>query len=161
MLALPQALRHLCYRIASLSDLGHRIPLEILAEITSTHHGLLASNSGKKTSTNLGAIHFLDKIVSDATMWEKLRRSVRDGSIDIINVIAPPEGLRVPGADSYVWEQSEALMDAQHRGVIFVRPGSKEQGNCKSESYTVMTARGKTFVWKGWRLSRPTEVVLC
>ena len=40
-----------------LSDLRHCIPLELLAEITRTLHRLLASNSGKKTSTNLGAIH--------------------------------------------------------------------------------------------------------
>ncbi|MFN3910735.1 hypothetical protein, partial [Hyphomonas sp.] len=37
-------------------DLGHRIPLEIVAETTFAHDGLLASNLGKKASTNLGAI---------------------------------------------------------------------------------------------------------
>ena len=44
-------------RIATLRDLSHRVSFEIVAEITFAHHGLLASNLGKKTSTNLGAIH--------------------------------------------------------------------------------------------------------
>jgi hypothetical protein len=35
----------------------YRVPLEIVAEIGFAHDGLLASNLGKKASTNLGAIH--------------------------------------------------------------------------------------------------------
>jgi len=56
MRAHAQALGDLRNRIAPLRDLGHRIPFEIVAEITFTHVGLLASNLGKKASTNLGAI---------------------------------------------------------------------------------------------------------
>jgi hypothetical protein len=37
--------------------LRYRVAFEIVAEITFAHHGLLASNLGKKVSTNLGAIH--------------------------------------------------------------------------------------------------------
>jgi hypothetical protein len=36
--------------------LRYRVAFEIVAEITFAHHGLLASNLGKKVSTNLGAI---------------------------------------------------------------------------------------------------------
>jgi len=52
-----QPLRHLRDRIASLGDLRHCVPFEVVAEIGFAHHGLLASKLGKKASTNLGAIH--------------------------------------------------------------------------------------------------------
>lgn len=59
MLAHTQALRHFRNRIAPLGVLRHCIPLELFTEIPLTHHGLFASNLGKKTSTSLGAIHLL------------------------------------------------------------------------------------------------------
>ncbi|WP_373474291.1 hypothetical protein, partial [Sphingorhabdus lacus] len=46
-------------RIASLRDLSHRIPPELIAEIYLAHLRLLTSKLGKKASRNLGAIHFL------------------------------------------------------------------------------------------------------
>jgi protein-disulfide isomerase-like protein with CxxC motif len=40
-----------------LRDLRHSVSFEIAAEIGLAHDSLLASNLGKKASTNLGAIH--------------------------------------------------------------------------------------------------------
>ncbi|MGJ3258744.1 MAG: hypothetical protein ACFE0S_03985, partial [Rhodospirillales bacterium] len=40
-----------------LRNLTHRVALKIVAEIGFAHSGLLASNLGKKASTNLGAPH--------------------------------------------------------------------------------------------------------
>jgi hypothetical protein len=59
VLAHAQPLRHLRNRIAPLSDLRDSIALELITEISGPHHGLLASNLGKKASTNLGAIHLM------------------------------------------------------------------------------------------------------
>jgi hypothetical protein len=56
VLADPQSLRNFRDRIAALRDLGHRIPLELIAEIYLAHLRLLTSNLGKKASRNLGAI---------------------------------------------------------------------------------------------------------
>ena len=49
-------LRGLPNRIPTLGELTHRVKLALLAEVSFAHHGLLASNLGKKASTNLGAI---------------------------------------------------------------------------------------------------------
>lgn len=57
MLADPQSLRNIRNRVSTLRDLTHRVTLELVAEIAFAHYGLLASNLGKKASTNLGAIH--------------------------------------------------------------------------------------------------------
>ncbi|GGC36816.1 hypothetical protein GCM10011371_25260 [Novosphingobium marinum] len=56
MLADPEPLRNLRHPVAALGDLGHRITLELVAEISFPHRRLLSSNLGKKASTNLGAI---------------------------------------------------------------------------------------------------------
>ncbi len=48
--------RNLRNRLTPLGNLQHRVSLEIVTEIGVAHHGLLASNLGKKASTNLGAI---------------------------------------------------------------------------------------------------------
>jgi hypothetical protein len=58
MLADAEALRNLRHRIAPLSDLCHRVSLELVAEIAFAHLGLLASNLGDKASTPLGDIHY-------------------------------------------------------------------------------------------------------
>jgi hypothetical protein len=55
MLADTQTLRNLGNRIAPLRDLAHRVTLKLFAEIRFAHDALLASKSGKKASTNLGA----------------------------------------------------------------------------------------------------------
>ena len=57
MLAHAQTPGNLRYRMAPINNLGHRVPLEIPSDIDLTHFILLASNLGKKVSTNLGAIH--------------------------------------------------------------------------------------------------------
>ena len=44
-------------QLAPLGDLTHRVLLELVAEISFAHLGLLASKLGKKASTNLVAIH--------------------------------------------------------------------------------------------------------
>jgi hypothetical protein len=44
--------------------LRYRVAFEIVAEITFAHHGLLASNLGKKVSTNLGAIQTPDSVIT-------------------------------------------------------------------------------------------------
>lgn len=49
--------RDLRDRIASLGNLRHRVPFELIAETGFARHGLLASQSGTKASTNPGAIH--------------------------------------------------------------------------------------------------------
>ncbi|GGO30316.1 hypothetical protein GCM10010991_15050 [Gemmobacter aquaticus] len=54
----PQAFRHLFDREAPIGDLRNRITLEIVAEIAGAHHGLLASQSAKKTPKKHGAIQF-------------------------------------------------------------------------------------------------------
>lgn len=56
MLTDAEPLRDLRNGIASLGNLRDRVTLEIIAEMTRPHHGLLASKLGKKASTNLGAI---------------------------------------------------------------------------------------------------------
>jgi len=56
MLADTQSGRNLPDRIIPFGDLCHRNPFEIVTEIGFAHSGLLASNLGKKASTNLGAI---------------------------------------------------------------------------------------------------------
>lgn len=58
MCADTQTLRYLRNRIASLGDLRHRAPFEIVTEIARAYHGLLASKLEKKGSTSLGAIQF-------------------------------------------------------------------------------------------------------
>ena len=55
-MAHAQPLRHLRNWIAPIGDLRDSIALELVTEIAGPHHGLLASNLGKKASTNLGAI---------------------------------------------------------------------------------------------------------
>jgi hypothetical protein len=77
MLAYAQTLRNLCYRIATFNNLGHRVALELLGEVASTYHSLLASNLGKKASTNLGAIQI------DFTWKDYLRLMTRDASVSI------------------------------------------------------------------------------
>lgn len=52
----PEPLRHLRNRLASLGDLRDSIALKLISEIARPHQGLLASNLGKKASTNLRAI---------------------------------------------------------------------------------------------------------
>ena len=63
-----QPLRDLRDRATPLGDLRDRIALEIVTEIASPHHGLLASKLGKKASTNLGAIH--------SFAWPRYRRAL-------------------------------------------------------------------------------------
>jgi len=46
MLADAKPLRNLPYRITPLGDLGHRITLELIAEIGLPHHRLLSSKFG-------------------------------------------------------------------------------------------------------------------
>jgi len=50
-------LRNLRNRIASLGDLGYRVPFELVTEITIAPYGLHAPNLGEKASMNLGAVH--------------------------------------------------------------------------------------------------------
>ena len=57
-------LRYSITILAALRDLGHRIPLELIAEIYLDHLRLLTSNLGKKASRNLGAIHISNIQVS-------------------------------------------------------------------------------------------------
>ena len=59
MCADTQPLRNLCRRIAPLDNLRHGFPFELVGKIKFAHIGLLASNLGKKVSTNLGAIQNL------------------------------------------------------------------------------------------------------
>ena len=54
-----QTLRNLSNRIATLGDLMHRVPLEIVALVARPHVGLLTPKLGGKASTNLGARHTL------------------------------------------------------------------------------------------------------
>lgn len=61
-----QPLRNLRDRIPPFHDLMHRIPLEVVTEFGVTHDGLFASNLGNKVSTNLGAIHCLDRSYGEA-----------------------------------------------------------------------------------------------
>jgi hypothetical protein len=56
MCADAQALRNICRRIAALDNLRHGFPFELVGKIKFAHVGLIASNLGKKVSTNLGAI---------------------------------------------------------------------------------------------------------
>ena len=56
MRAHAEALGNLRNRITALSNLRDRITLELISKIARPHQGLLASNLGKKASTNLGAI---------------------------------------------------------------------------------------------------------
>lgn len=55
MLTDAEPLRGLGCRIAALSDLGHWVTLELVAEIGLPHHRLLSSKLGSKASRNLGA----------------------------------------------------------------------------------------------------------
>src|SRR5689334_18959791 len=59
MLTDAEPLGNLNYRISALRDLGHRITLELIAEIGLPHHRLLSSKLGSKASRNLGATHTL------------------------------------------------------------------------------------------------------
>ena len=71
MCADTQPLRNLCRRIAPLDNLRHGFPFELVGKIKFAHIGLLASNLGKKVSTNLGAIQTAG--ISDAAYytWRK------------------------------------------------------------------------------------------
>ncbi|CTQ53578.1 hypothetical protein LP7551_02102 [Roseibium album] len=53
-----KSLRNLRNRITPLGDLRYCITLEIVTKTRIAHYGLLASNLGKKASTNPGAIQF-------------------------------------------------------------------------------------------------------
>lgn len=57
VLADTRPLGNLGYRISALGGLGHRLTLELIAEIGFPHHRLLSSKSGSKASRNVGAIH--------------------------------------------------------------------------------------------------------
>jgi len=57
MCADPETRGNLSNRISPDHYLMHRIRLEIVAVTTLSNIGLLASKLGKKTSTNLGAVH--------------------------------------------------------------------------------------------------------
>lgn len=57
MLADAEPLGNLRYAIAPLRNLGHRITLELIAEISIPHRRRLSSKLGFKASRNLGAIH--------------------------------------------------------------------------------------------------------
>jgi hypothetical protein len=52
--------------IAMLRDLRHSVSFGIAAKITFAHDSLLASNLGKKTSTNLGAIQRIPLALSSS-----------------------------------------------------------------------------------------------
>jgi hypothetical protein len=56
MLAHAQTVRNLRYRIAPFNNLDHLVSLELLTGAAFEQLSLLASKSGKKASTNLGAI---------------------------------------------------------------------------------------------------------
>jgi len=56
MLADPEPFGNFRHPVASLGNLGHRIALELVTEISLARR-LLSSKLGKKASTNLGAIH--------------------------------------------------------------------------------------------------------
>ena len=68
-----QPLRKLRNRIASLGDLRHRVSIKIVAELRFTHLSLLASNLGKKASTNLGAIQcdYLRNMQKGELGWQR------------------------------------------------------------------------------------------
>lgn len=62
--------------MALLSNLRHRIPFEIVAEIGLAHHGIMASwhqKFGQKASTNLEAIEDSPEIQPN---WDHSRRHI-------------------------------------------------------------------------------------
>jgi hypothetical protein len=73
MLAHTERLRNFGNGIAPFGHLTHRILLKLFIEIGFAYDGLLASNFGKKTSTNLGAI----QISADSlTLQQRSQRGV-------------------------------------------------------------------------------------
>ncbi|MGQ3210419.1 pseudaminic acid biosynthesis-associated methylase [Shinella sp.] len=76
MLAHTQPLRNLRNRVAPLSDLAHSVTVKLFTEIRPAHDALLASNLGKKTSTNLGAIH----VTGFASRWTERTSSCIGGA---------------------------------------------------------------------------------
>jgi hypothetical protein len=53
------------YPLVPFNNLDHRVPLELFGEVAFEYLSLLASNLGKKVSTNPGAIHLPARAKAD------------------------------------------------------------------------------------------------